>query len=47
MNGNQEIVLGIAAVALAVVFLFPPFDQNSLAFKVPTFAGFYFFAGPP
>ena len=49
MNSSQKIVLGIAAAGLALLLLFPPFDQYSIAnFKVPIFAGFYFyFAQPP
>lgn len=48
MNGNQKIVLGIAAASLAVLLLFPPFDQFSIAIsRVPVFAGFYFYFSPP
>ena len=48
MNSNQKIVLGIAALSLVLIHLFPPFDQFSIAsFKVPVFAGFYFYFSPP
>jgi len=48
VNGNQKIVLGIAAASLALLHLFPPFDQFSIAaLKVPVFAGFYFYWSPP
>ncbi len=49
MNRNQTIVLVLAAASLALVLLFPPYDQYSIAnSKVPIFAGFYFcFAAPP
>jgi hypothetical protein len=48
MNSNQKIVLGIATVSLALILLFPPFDQFSIAsFKIPVFAGFYFYFSPP
>jgi len=48
MNSSQKIVLGIAAASLAVILVFPPFDQYSIAnFKVPVFAGFYFYFSPP
>ena len=48
MNNNQRIVLGIATVSLALILLFPPFDQFSMAsFKVPVFAGYYFYFSPP
>jgi hypothetical protein len=48
MNNGQKIVLGIAAANLALILLFPPFDQYSIAnSKVPIFAGFYFLSAPP
>ena len=48
MNRNQTIVLALAAVGLALILLFPPYDQSSIAnFKVPIFAGFYLFFAPP
>lgn len=48
MNSGQKIVLGIATASLAVILLFAPFDQFSIArFKVPVFAGFYFCFNPP
>ena len=49
MNRNQKIALAIAAANLAVLLLFPPFDQHSIAnSKVPVFAGFNFvFASLP
>lgn len=48
MNGSQKVVLGITAASLALVLLFPPFDQYSIAnFKIPIFAGFYFYFAPP
>jgi hypothetical protein len=48
MNSNRKVVLGVAAASLAVILLFPPFDQYSIAnFKVPVFAGFYLYFSPP
>ena len=48
MNQRQKILLGIAAVSLLVVLLFPPYDQYSIAnFNLPIFGGFYFFFAPP
>ena len=48
MNSNQKVVLGVATLSLALILLFPPFDQFSIAnFKVPVFAGFYFYFSPP
>ena len=47
MNRSQWIALGIAAANLAVLLLFPPFDQYSIAAsKVPAFAGFNFVFSP-
>jgi hypothetical protein len=41
VNRNQWIALGIAAANFAMLLLFPPFDQYSLAnSRVPVFAGF-------
>lgn len=41
MNRNQKIALAIAAANLAVLLLFPPFDQHSIATsRIPVFAGF-------
>lgn len=49
MNRNQWIALGIAAANLALLLLFPPFDQYSVAnSRVPVFAGFNLvFTRPP
>src|SRR5262249_34922602 len=48
MSNNQKTVLGIAASSLALILLFPPFDQYSVAnSRVPIFAGFYFLPAPP
>src|SRR6185436_983960 len=48
MNGRQKSMLGLAAVSLLLVLLFPPYDQHSIAsFKVPVFAGFYLYFSPP
>jgi hypothetical protein len=48
MNSNRKVILGIAAASLALILLFPPFDQYSIAnFKVPVFAGFYWYFSPP
>ena len=48
MNRSQKIALALAAASLLLVLLFPPFDQYSIAsFKVPVFAGFYFYFSPP
>jgi hypothetical protein len=48
MNNSQKIVLGLAAFGLAVILLFPPYDQYSIAStKVPVFAGFYFVLAAP
>jgi len=48
MNSNQKIVLGITTISLALILLLPPFDQFSIAsFKVPVFAGFYWYFSPP
>jgi hypothetical protein len=48
VNRNQWIALGIAAANFAMLLLFPPFDQYSVAnSRVPFFAGFNFvFARP-
>jgi heme/copper-type cytochrome/quinol oxidase subunit 2 len=49
VNRNQKIALAIAAANLALLLLFPPFDQHSIAnSRVPVFAGFNFvFAALP
>lgn len=48
MNSSQKIVLGIAAASMALILVFPPFDQYSVAnFKMPVFAGFYLYFSPP
>ena len=45
MNRYQWITLIVAALNLALVRLFPPYDYVSSAFNnVPTFDGFHFFA---
>ena len=47
MNRHQCIVLGIAAINLLLILLFPPFDQHSIASaKLPVFAGFNFAFAP-
>jgi hypothetical protein len=44
MTKKQAIALAIAAVNLALILLFPPFDAYSIASaQVPVFAGFNFF----
>lgn len=44
MNRNQKIALIVAALNMAVILLFPPFDQYSIATaKAPVFAGFNLF----
>jgi hypothetical protein len=48
INRSQLIVLGLGAACLALLLLFPPFDQYSLAnSRVPIFAGFHLFSAPP
>ena len=48
INSSQKILLGLAAAGLALLLLFPPFDQYSIAnSRVPIFAGFYLFSAPP
>jgi len=48
MNGGRKVVLGVAAGSVALMLLFPPFDQYSIAdFKAPVFAGFHFCFSPP
>lgn len=48
MNRNQAIALAIATANLALLLLFPPFDQYSIAnSKLPVFGGFYFYFAPP
>lgn len=48
MNKRQKFALVIAALNLAVILLFPPFDQYSIGnAKVPIFAGFHFVAAGP
>jgi hypothetical protein len=48
VNRNQVIVVALAAASLALILVFPPFDQYSIASSaVPIFAGFYFFFAPP
>lgn len=43
MNGAQRIVAVIAAINLAIVLLFPPYDYVSMLLNnVATFDGFYF-----
>lgn len=45
MNRQLIVALAIAAINLALLLLFPPFDYVSLQRgNVPTFDGFYFFA---
>lgn len=48
MNRYQRVAVGIAAVNLLLILLFPPFDHQALtnAFA-PAFAGFYFAFNPP
>jgi len=47
VNRSQKIALAIAAANLAVLLLFPPFDQHSIATsRVPVFAGFNFVFAP-
>ena len=44
MNKNQAVALAIAAVNLALILLFPPFDAYSIASaQLPVFAGFDFY----
>ncbi len=46
MNRNQWIALLAAAVNLLLVFLFPPYDYQSIQHgNIPTFDGFYFLFG--
>ena len=48
MTSGRKTLLGISAASLVLVLLFPPFDQYSIAnFKIPIFAGFYFYFAPP
>lgn len=48
MNRSQWITLGIAAANLAILLLFPPYDQYSIAnSRVPVFAGFNLALSPP
>ena len=43
MNQRQKIMLMIAAINLALIFLFPPFDSYSIANStIPIFSGFHF-----
>lgn len=42
MNKSQIIVLGVAAVNLVLVLLFPPFDSVVIGRGVSTFDAFYF-----
>ena len=43
MNRNQAIALGVAAINIAFVLLFPPFDVYSIAkTPIPVFGGFDF-----
>lgn len=42
MNSSQTIVLGVAAVNLVLVLLFPPFDSVVIGRGVSTFDAFYF-----
>lgn len=46
-NRQQRVVLGLVAVNLTLVLLFPPFEYFSVVTKaaVPTFEGFYFLFG--
>lgn len=47
MNRGQTIALAIAAANLALLLLFPPFDQHSIAIsRIPVFAGFNFVFAP-
>ncbi len=42
MNQRQKIMLVIAAINLALIFLFPPFDSYSIANSIiPIFSGFH------
>jgi len=41
VNRARVVTLAAAALNLAVVLLFPPFDQTLLNARVPTFAGFF------
>jgi hypothetical protein len=48
VNRRQWIALGIAAANLAILLLFPPYDQYSIASsRIPVFAGFNFAFSPP
>lgn len=48
MNKIQKILLALTGINLAVVFLFPPFDDNSASFSGATFfAGFRFVFNQP
>jgi len=48
VNRYQLIAVGIAAINLLLIFLFPPFDQYSIASaSVPVFAGFHIAFSPP
>lgn len=42
MNTSQAVVLGVAAVNLILVLLFPPFDSIVIGRGVSTFDAFYF-----
>lgn len=46
-NRRQRIVLGLVAVNLVLILLFPPFEYFSVITKaaLPTFEGFYFLFG--
>lgn len=46
-NRNQRVVLGLVAVNLVLMVLFPPFENYSAITKaaLPTFEGFYFVLG--
>jgi len=47
-NRRQKIALAVAAVNLALILLFPPFDQYSIAVsRAPEFAGFNFYFDKP
>jgi len=44
MNKNQAIALGIAALNIVLILLFPPFDTYAIAIsKLPVFSGFEFY----
>jgi hypothetical protein len=48
MNTGRKTLFGLSMASLAVVLLFPPFDQYSFANSTtPIFGGFFFYYTPP